>query len=286
MIYWEKKRELSRDREENMTRNRTQLKVILAALFVTAALAGLLAAGWLRRPGAEPAAPTELTEETTLPAEEITEATDPPGPTEPDLTGIPDSLLELMEKNPETVDFVLNYPHRVEQTVDISGLSREEVPLFIQWDQRWGYHIYGTDVLALTGCGPTSMAMVGYYLTGDERFTPDQMAEFCLENDYYAWGKGTTWTLFSQGVKKLGLKSEELPLFEPTMISHLEKGHPVVISVGPGDFTERGHFIVAVGYEDGMFRINDPNSVIRSEMLWSYDTLAPQIRNLWAVWKD
>lgn len=283
MVYWRKIRE---DREENMIKDRTGIQVILGSAFVAAALAGLLIAGFTqhREPApTEPAEQTEQVRETTPPTETVTEAAEP---TQPDLSGIPESLLELMEKNPETVEFVLNYPHRVEQIVDISGLSREDVPLFLQWDQRWGYTVYGTDVLALTGCGPTCMAMAGYYLTGDAKFTPDQMAAFALEHDYYAWGNGTAWTFFSSGAKKLGLRAQELSLSESVMVSHLEKGHPIVINVRKGDFTEHGHYILAVGYEDGMFRINDPNSIVRSEKLWSYETLKPQIRNLWAIWND
>ncbi len=37
-----------------------------------------------------------------------------------------------------------------------------------------------------------------------------------------------------------------------------------------------------VGVEDGKIRVNDPNSRIRSEKLWDYETLAPQIKSLWA----
>ena len=32
-----------------------------------------------------------------------------------------------------------------------------------------------------------------------------------------------------------------------------------------------------------MFRVNDPNRRANSEKLWSYETLEPQIRNLWAI---
>ena len=44
------------------------------------------------------------------------------------------------------------------------GLTFEErkkkVPLFIQWDKRWGYEPYGTSDIGISGCGPTCMAMV------------------------------------------------------------------------------------------------------------------------------
>ena len=53
----------------------------------------------------------------------------------------------------------------------------------------------------------------------------------------------------------------------------------------PGDFTTKGHFIVIVGAEEG-FRVNDPNSRIRSNQLWSYERLSTQIGNLWAFYAD
>ena len=198
---------------------------------------------------------------------------------------IPASLLELMEKNPETAEFVMNYPNHLERPFDITTINRTAgIPLFLQWDQRWGYEVYGTDVLALTGCGPTCMAMAGYYLTGESRFSPDQMAQFATENNYYSWGNGTKWTFFTYGAEALGLQSKELILMESVIVEQVQAGHPVVINVGPGDFTEHGHFLIISGYEDGMFRVNDPNSIIRSETLWSYETLEPQIRNIWALW--
>ena len=68
----------------------------------------------------------------------------------------PGSLLLLLEKNPEAKDFVLNYPLKkdMEQQIDLSEyLNAAEVPLFLQWDQRWGYKEYGNTVMGISGCG-------------------------------------------------------------------------------------------------------------------------------------
>ena len=99
----------------------------------------------------------------------------------------PESLIALLDRNPETKDFVLSYPaeHARQQEVDLSReLSAEGVPLFLQWDKRWGYIKYGSDVVGLTGCGPVCLAMAGYYVTGDERFAPEKMVAFAQENGY------------------------------------------------------------------------------------------------------
>ena len=59
-------------------------------------------------------------------------------------------------------------------------------------------------------------------------------------------------------------------------------GHPIIASMAPGNFTDAGHFIVIVGYENGEFLVNDPNSLINSEKKWSYETLRGQIKNMWS----
>ncbi|MBQ9148259.1 MAG: C39 family peptidase [Oscillospiraceae bacterium] len=196
----------------------------------------------------------------------------------------PESLIELLERNPETEEFVLNYPLREDLEIDLSEYDRTQgVPLFMQWDQRWGYMEYGSDVVGVTGCGPTCLAMAGYYVTGDEKFSPDLMVEFALDNGYYAKGSGSSWTLISEGGVKLGLEVKELPLVKKKITDNLKAGNPVICSMRAGDFTTSGHYIVLVGVEDGLFRVNDPNSRENSEKLWSYEQIEGQIRNLWAI---
>ena len=196
----------------------------------------------------------------------------------------PKSLIDLFNRNPETSDFVLMYPLREKEPMDLSGYHREDgVPLFLQWDKQWGYEKYGRDFLAVTGCGPTCLAMVGYYLTGEESMNPKDVAAFAQDNGYYARGYGSSWTLISQGSAQLGLEAQELPLVKKKITTALEAGHPVILALGAGDFTTTGHYIVLTGLENGFFRVNDPNSRDRSAKLWSYDQLEPQIRNIWAI---
>ena len=195
----------------------------------------------------------------------------------------PEDLIELLEINPETKEFVLNYPFREERAIDLSGYGRDTVPLFLQWDPMWGYEKYGSGCIGQTGCGPTCLAMAGYFLTGDAAFNPKAVADFSEENGYYASGYGSSWTLISEGAEKLGLSAKELPLVKGKMVDAVENGHPVILALGKGDFTSSGHYIVLTGWEDGAFRVNDPNSRIRSEKLWTYEELEPQIRNIWAI---
>lgn len=200
----------------------------------------------------------------------------------------PESVVALLERNPETMDFVLNYPmeYGKDHAVDLSEYeSSESVPLFLQWDKRWGYIDYGSDVAGITGCGPVCLAMVGYYLTGDKSFSPDKVLQFALDNGYCVPGNGTSWTLISEGGVRLGLDVTEIPLDEDRMVRNLQVDNPIICVMGPGAFTTSGHYIVLTGWEDGKFRVNDPNSRGNSERLWSYDEIQDQIRNIWVIRK-
>lgn len=202
------------------------------------------------------------------------------------LKDYPQSLIDLLKKNPETEKFVLEYPIAKDAVpvIDMTPyLDTQSVPLLMQWDQRWGYIPYGSDVAGLTGCGPTCLSMAAIFVTGDPTFSPDYMLKFALENQYYVPGSGSSWTLISQGGPKLGLEVQELPLDEGRIRKALNAGKPVICAMGPGDFTSSGHFIVITGMQDGMFRVNDPNSLENSQNLWSYDTIKGQIRNLWSI---
>lgn len=196
---------------------------------------------------------------------------------------VSDTLRELVENNPETVDFVRNYQEKKDAppAEDIGEVTAGVIPHLLQWDERWGYQIYGDNMIAVNGCGPTVISMVAAGLTGDNTITPYRVAKFAEENGYYEGEAGTSWSLMTEGAQQFGIYGEEMGLDENGIFSALESGNPIICSVRPGDFTTTGHFIVLVGTEDGKIRVNDPNSVKRSEKLWDYETLYPQINNLW-----
>ena len=192
-------------------------------------------------------------------------------------------LIELLENNAETADFVLGYPEKKDTAPaeTIGDVTQGEIPLLLQWDERWGYAYYADDMIAVNGCGPTAIAMVAAGLTGDNTVTPYKVAQFSAGNGYYAGDSGTSWSLMTEGAQQFGIYGEEMGLSEDEVFSALENGHPIICSMRPGDFTTTGHFIVLTGVEDGKIRVNDPNSRVRSGKLWDYSRLEYQINNLW-----
>lgn len=196
----------------------------------------------------------------------------------------PEDLLKMLSRNVDMVDFVLNYNEKKGKSYSTRAEEVEAgvIPLFLQYDGRWGYASYGSDTLALTGCGPTALAMVLAGLTGDKSITPVRIAEYAMKNNYYVRGAGTKWSLMSNPPSIYGVKSNEIPLHKETIINHLNAHHPIICIMSKGDFTTTSHFIVLTGYENGKIKINDPNSKARSEVLWDYERIASQIQNLWA----
>ena len=209
-------------------------------------------------------------------------------PAGPEAEGYPEELISLLERNEETLDYVTGYPDREEfrsREIDLSGDYRAgQVPLLMQWDRRWGYDAYGDEMIGLSGCGPVCLDMAYLYFTGDTSMTPREMAAYAYENGYYT-REGTSWSLWTEGTKALGLQGEELSLDEKAMKSALDAGGLIVCSMRPGDFTTIGHFILIRGYDDNGFYVNDPNRRSNSGRQWDYDTLYPQIRNLWLLQK-
>lgn len=203
-----------------------------------------------------------------------------------DISDYPDSMVDLLARNSETEDFVLSYPTEKDEKhkINLKEYKKcKEVPLFMQWDKRWGYIEYGSDVAGLTGCGPVCLSMAAVYVKQDIKYSPDYVIEFAIDNGYCLKNGGSQWALISEGGKKLGMDVTEIPLDKSRVFINLEVGNPIICVMGPGDFTSKGHFIVMTGCEDGKIKINDPNSYANSEKLWNYDDIYKQIKNLWVL---
>lgn len=199
----------------------------------------------------------------------------------------PKELVELLNKNEETYDFVKDYPDREKYKSEAIDISKDyktgSVPLLMQWDKRWGYDMYGNAMIGLSGCGPTCMTMAYLYYTGDTAMNPKEMAEYAQTAGYHT-DEGTSWNFWTDGVANLGLYGEEISLNEKIMEAVLDSGGLIVCSMAPGDFTDGGHYILLRGYDEKGFFVNDPNRKSNSKKQWTYDTLSTQIKNLWAIY--
>ena len=196
----------------------------------------------------------------------------------------PETYLAALANNPEMLDYVLGYPDS-DGTVRAELTKKEksqDYPLFLQWDERWGYGSYGSSSIGISGCGPTCLSMVIYGLTDNAMATPDKVARYSEEQGYYIEGTGTSWDLMTEGAAAFGVTGSELSLDESSMKRELDDKHPIICAMRAGDFTAAGHFIVIRGYDKKGFIVNDPNCMARSEKRWTYEELSGQIKNLWS----
>ena len=198
----------------------------------------------------------------------------------------PDELVALYRRNPDAQNFVKYYPLQKNDNPEID-LSEEitpgKAPRLMQWDERWGYRSYNENLMGLSGGGPTCMAMAAIQLTGNPTLNPWEMAKFAEEHGFNVVGDGTSRSFFTEGARLLGLDSVPITPEAKRIFDNLEVGNPIVAVMGPGDFTTTGHYILLAGIEDGMIRVNDPNSVRTSDQLWDVETIIEQAQAMWVL---
>lgn len=195
----------------------------------------------------------------------VSKPTTEPSKTLPDGTACPESV---EPKPADGEDYQLKIAKQYEQElsrndgVDSNTIYAPEntasnVPLFRQYDPRWGNNSYGCNgsTIRSAGCGPTAAAMVLRYY-GIET-DPPSLARFSLQNGYRICNSGTAWSFFAAVAKQNNLNYKS-NLSQNSIIKSLQNNQPVILSMQDSIFTSKGHYIVVTGIRDGQFLINDP----------------------------
>lgn len=195
----------------------------------------------------------------------------------------PQAVIHLLDKNPETVDYVENYETKKDTPPAevIDNLVKGQIPFIRQFDERWGYVPYGTGNIATAGCGPTCMSMIISGLTGDASVTPAVLAKFSEENHMLDEENNTLWAFMQAAAKNWNVSCREAEHTKEVAEAELKAGHPIICSVGPGLFTQSGHFIILTGYNDGAVNVIDPFSTEITGKTWVFDEFKDQIKCMW-----
>ena len=221
----------------------------------------------------------------------------PPEPDEPD-------GLELLEEIQLVDDAVAAPPPRVQADYSITSQVIRDGQAYLtggayalvyydQTDSAWAETPYGTDTIGRYGCGPAAMAMVVSTLTGAVT-DPAEMARHCVDQGYWAKKHGSYWSIVPGVAEDYGLTCTSfLPeeTEEDVIIHALNTGQLLVALVGPGHFTNGGHFIVLRGITlDGSILVADPASPERSLTTWDLDLILEELSPnrssggpLWAI---
>lgn len=189
----------------------------------------------------------------------------------------------LTGNDPDTVEFVYNMNHNITDFPKTPGESIElgrKTPYYLQWDNRWAYDELGQRNIGISGCGPTSTAMVLSRIKNDPSITPDKISK---DAKNYMTNEGISWNFFKDEAEKYKLNTKEINLNKKEMIEALKKG-PIIVSVNRGYFTLFGHIFVIDSYKDGKFIVNDPNSIKNTMRPWTFDEISNQIAHMWQIY--
>lgn len=171
--------------------------------------------------------------------------------------------------------------------------GEQEFIYYNQTDEAWAEKKYGSDRLGGYGCGPVAMAMVVSSLAGAD-MNPELMAQHCVDHGYWVRKHGSYLSIVPGVAEDFGLTCTPLIPEETDadlILQHLFSGSLVVALMGPGHFTNGGHFIVLHGATlDGSVLVGDPANRERSLTTWDpqliLDELSASRSNggpLWAI---
>lgn len=168
--------------------------------------------------------------------------------------------------------------------ISISGISSNQCTLgrgsfdgkiwyYDQTDYNEPYGSYGT--IATHGCGPTAMAIAVSSLL-NEKHDPVELTNYACSNNYCTNG-GTKHSFFAKAGKKYGLKVKRVSKSNSDEIfTALNGGNSIVIAImGPGTFTNSGHFITLTGSNGNQVFVHDPNNGDgkKYNKLWDFDLI-------------
>jgi hypothetical protein len=165
-----------------------------------------------------------------------------------------------------------------------------EITYFNQSDPDWADQAYGRDRIGPYGCGPTALAMVLASIGEDA--DPASVAQDAVDLGCWAPRSGSYSTIVSNIAEAYGLTAESVSERTPdALCDAILSGKVLVALMGPGHFTQRGHYILIRGVTlSGELLVADPNSRERSLMVWDpqiiLDELSKNTSNggpLWAI---
>ena len=159
--------------------------------------------------------------------------------------------------------------------------------LILQKDERWFDANYGgtgaADTIAQNGCALTVLAMVDSYWQG-KLVSPRDILNWSGEK-YYAGEAGTSWNIFPAFAEEHGYQLHN-PGNIAEALADVRQGWPVIVSVGPGTFTEVGHFIVLAQNPQGEIIVFDPNDDKTKEhyqQTFGQEVLTSEALNYWTL---
>ena len=166
-------------------------------------------------------------------------------------------------------------------TITTEG-NRHYIPLhmYYQTDPQWNENfLYGdTDHMTTHGCGPTALAILISSLT-DTQLSPVDAAVWAHNNHQHAPSSGSYHSIIPDGAAAYNLNVDYLSTLDFEQLKvRLNEGQLIALLMGPGDFSDSGHFVVIYGYtDDNQILIADPASEQRTASAWDSKLVESQL---------
>ncbi len=167
---------------------------------------------------------------------------------------------------------------------------------YLQTDPRWGsldYSARGEKTnIAVSGCGPTALAMV-LATWVDPKITPKSECAWALAHGYKAPHQGTYYGYFAPAAKRFGLTCKMLngvTLYgKPDSPYHaqakaaVDRGDLVIACMGRGLWTSSGHFVLVWNISGNVVSINNPASTRAVRTQGDYSVFKRQVKYYFVV---
>lgn len=184
-------------------------------------------------------------------------------------------MLDLALAEPTSRAFIAAYPSSDKSSRPYDDeVTRGKIPALYQWDDHWGAVTYGDGPLAVTGSGPTALAMAYMGFTGKTDYTPTQIAQQANKNNYADGESGSKKELFIKLSDSMGLVANEYDPSAETLYS-ISDETVFAAEVKEGTLTDNAHWVLVVNVDDnGSATVYDPTSSAVSSRTWSIAALA------------
>lgn len=175
-----------------------------------------------------------------------------------------------------------NFSNSGSCTASGGGQTLGDFVLYNQYDPQWADKPYGSSTIAISGCGPSSVAMVVATLV-DRNVNPETIAT--RFSNLYVPDEGSSWALMTEGPEAYGLSSTDIGTNMSAATEALREGK-YVIATGQGvkPFITSGHILVLRGISDsGKILIGDSGHTDTSTQEHEASELAASITNMWVI---
>lgn len=213
----------------------------------------------------------------------------------PQSTGDPAQVGQIEELDGEILD-------DLEDTEDQSGMQKLDkttnkakdwsgqivlgegglpIPQLYQHDYKKVVCVYNgiKRSVSTSGCGATCLSMLIAYETGYTYQSPYTVFRDACQQGLYK-GSGLSRSAMSQLAEQYALIGQWMDLNAQELLQTLEEGKPVIAHMGPGLFTQGGHYILLRGLtEEGGVLVNDPASPERSAMAYPVEVFIQESKS-------